>query len=73
MPDGAVPASGGFRMPKPRRVDWEQQAGTALEAFSKNGFFVLVSGRQVTDLDETLDLAPDTEIRFIRLVQLAGG
>jgi hypothetical protein len=73
MPDGAQPTPQGFRMPKRRRVDWEQQAGMALEAFSRNGFFVLVAGRQVTDPDETLELAPDTDIRFIRLVQLMGG
>ena len=73
MPDGAEPTPTGFRMSKPRRVDWEQQADKALEAFGRNGFFVLVADRQVTDPDETLDLTPDTDIRFIRLVQLVGG
>lgn len=73
MPDGAMPAPGGFRMPQPRHVDWEQQADKALEAFGRNGFFVLVAGRQVTDPGETLDLTPDTDIRFLRLVQLVGG
>lgn len=33
----------------------------------------LVGDRQVTDLDEVLDLSLGTDIRFIRLVQLAGG
>jgi hypothetical protein len=60
-------------MPESRRVDWEQQADKALAAFGRNGFFVLVAGQQVTDPDEALDLAPDTDIRFIRLVQLVGG
>ena len=60
MPDGAQPAPQGFRMPKRRRVDWERQAGKALEAFSRNGFFVLIAGRQVTDPGETLELTPDT-------------
>jgi hypothetical protein len=60
-------------MPKPRRVDWEQQAGQALESFRRNGFFVLVADRQVTELDEALELTADTDIRFIRLVQLVGG
>jgi hypothetical protein len=73
MPDGAEPVPGGFRMPKPRRVDWEQQAGQALESFRRNGFFVLVADRQVTELDEALELTADTDIRFIRLVQLVGG
>lgn len=73
MPDGAEPTTAGFRMSKPRRIDWERQAGQALEAFQRNGFFVLVADRQVTDPDEVLQLTPDTDIRFIRLVQLVGG
>jgi hypothetical protein len=73
MPDGAEVTPRGFRMPEPRRIDWEQQADHALEAFQKNRFFVLVADRQVTDPDQVLDLTPDTDIRFIRLVQLVGG
>jgi hypothetical protein len=73
MPDGAEPVPGGFRMPKPRRVDWEQQADQALESFRRNGFFVLVADQQVIELDEALELTADTDIRFIRLVQLVGG
>src|SRR5262245_43866999 len=37
--------------PERRRVDWEAQAGVAIDAFGRNGFFVLVDGRQVTELD----------------------
>jgi hypothetical protein len=73
MPDEAQPTPQGFRMPGRRRVDWEQQAGKALEMFSRNGFFVLVADRQVIDPEETLELTPDTDIRFIRLVRLVGG
>jgi hypothetical protein len=73
MPDGAEPTPDGFRMLRRRRVDWEQQADEALQAFERNGFFVLVAGRQVTDPGKALELAPDTDIRFIRLVQLVGG
>ena len=73
MPDGAQPTPEGFRMPARRRVDWEQQAGRAVDAFDRNGFFVLVAGRQVTGLDEVLELTADSDIRFIRLVQLVGG
>ena len=72
-PEGAEPTPKGFRMPKPRRVDWQEQADKALEAFGRNGFFVLVADRQVTDPNEVLELTPDTDIRFIRLVQLVGG
>jgi hypothetical protein len=73
MPQGAEPGPGGFRMAAARPIDWEQQAGKAIEAFGRNGFFVLVGDRQVTDLDEELELAADSDIRFVRLVQLVGG
>jgi hypothetical protein len=49
------------------------RAGRALDAFGRNGFFALVGDRQVADLDEVLKLTADCDIRFIRLVQLAGG
>ena len=73
MPDGAEPTPDGFRMPGRRHVAWEEQADKALHAFERNGFFLLVAGRQVTDPGETLELAADTDICFIRLVQLVGG
>jgi hypothetical protein len=73
MPDGAEPTPEGFLMPRRRHVDWEEQAGKALHAFERNGFFVLVAGRQVTDPGEILELTADTDICFIRLVQLVGG
>ena len=73
MPAGAEPTPDGFRMPRRRHVAWEEQADKALHAFERNGFFLLVAGRQVTDPGETLELAADTDICFIRLVQLVGG
>jgi hypothetical protein len=73
MPEGAEPTKAGFVMGRPRRVDWERQADRALDAFARNGFFVLVDDHQVTGLDERLELTADSDIRFVRLVQLVGG
>lgn len=73
MPDGAQPTPEGFRMPARRRIDWEQQADHALDAFRRNGFFILIDARQVSDLEEVLELTAESDIRFLRLVQLAGG
>jgi hypothetical protein len=58
---------------KQRQLDWEQQADRAIEAFGRNGFFVLIDDRQVTELNEELELTADSDIRFVRLVQLVGG
>jgi len=73
MPEGATPAGEGFSMPKPRRIDWKEQAELAIEAFGRNRFFALVDGRQVVDLDRELRLTADSDIRFVRLVPLVGG
>ncbi|MFI7061803.1 hypothetical protein ACIBL3_12525 [Kribbella sp. NPDC050124] len=73
MPEGGLPTEAGFRLPEQRRLDWEQQADRAIEAFERNGFFVLLDDRQVTELDAELELTADSDIRFVRLVQLVGG
>ena len=63
----------GYRLPPGRMIDWEAQARRAEEAFLRNGFFVLVDGRQVEDLDEELELTADSEVRFVKLTSLVGG
>jgi hypothetical protein len=63
----------GFKMRATRRVDAEQQVARALDAFSRNGFVVLVDERQVEDLDALLDLRMGTEVTFLKLVPLVGG
>ncbi|MBB5874060.1 hypothetical protein F4553_007494 [Allocatelliglobosispora scoriae] len=63
----------GFQLREPRRVDAEKQVARALEAFSRNGFVVLVDDRQVEELDAVLDLRLGTEITFLKLVPLVGG
>ena len=73
MPDEAEQTPDGYRLRQPRRIDWEKQADLAVGAFARNGFFVLVDGRQVAELDAPLNLTADTDIRFVRLVQLVGG
>jgi uncharacterized protein RhaS with RHS repeats len=72
-PTEAEEDANGYRLRKPRRLDWERQAQVAEEAFGRNGYFVLVGDRQVDDLDEELELTPETEIRFLRLTPLVGG
>lgn len=72
-PVGAEEGINGYRLAQPRRLDWEEQARVAEEAFLRNGFFVLVGDRQVDDLNDELELNADTEIRFLRLAPLVGG
>jgi hypothetical protein len=73
QPEGSDPVGRAFRLRKPRRLDWETQAGIACESFLRNGFFVLVNGKQVTELDDTIELAGSVDIGFIKLTPLVGG
>ena len=73
MPEGGEVGKNEFVMYRPRRVDWEKQADVAVKAFEKSGFFVLVGGKQVTELDEDLELADGAHVRFVRLIPLIGG
>jgi hypothetical protein len=57
----------------PRRLDWEQEYARVLQAFQRGAVLLLVDDQQVTDLDATIDLGPDTRLSFLRLVPLAGG
>lgn len=72
-PDDAEIELNGYRLDRPRRIDWERQADIAERAFAKNGFFMLAGDHQVEDLDEIIDLTGDPELVFIKLVPLAGG
>jgi hypothetical protein len=63
----------GYALRRPRRLDPEAQAKIALDAFTRNGFFVFVGDRQVDDLDEELTLADTDVVSFVRLVPLVGG
>jgi hypothetical protein len=73
QPDDAERTSSGFRMRQPRLIDAQDQYHQALEAFDRNGFVVLVGGRQVDRLDAKIALRPETLVTFLKLVPLVGG
>ncbi len=63
----------GYRLKAWRKIDWQEQFDRAQEAFGRNGFFVLIDDRQAESLDEEFLVKVDTEVSFVRLVQLVGG
>ena len=73
QPTDAEAVLNGYRVRERRKLNWEQQYERALEAFERNGFFVLVDDRQVEALDEIIVLQPGTQVSFIKLVPLVGG
>lgn len=73
QPTNAEQTLNGVRVREHRRVDWEEQYKKAIEAFERNGFFILVNERQVESLEETITLTPTTQVSFVKLVPLVGG
>jgi hypothetical protein len=73
QPEGAQVEAAGFRLAQPHRLDWERQADAAIASFLRNGFFVLVDGKQVLDLDAPILLTENLDVGFIKLTQLVGG
>jgi len=73
QPEDTERVLNGYAMRTPRRIDPEAQTELALTAFAGNGFLVLVGDRQVTDLDEVIELLLGTEVTFLKLVALVGG
>ena len=54
-------------------LDGEKQVARAIQAFEGNGFLVLVDDRQITELDQPMQLAAQSKIVFLKLVPLVGG
>ena len=73
QPTNAEETLNGYRLRDSRRVDWEKQYQLALEAFGRNGYFILVDDRQVQSLNETITITPMTQVSFVKLVPLVGG
>lgn len=54
-------------------IDIEKQVYIALDAFQKNGFFILVDNEQVEDITQKILVDQSTAISFIKLTPLIGG
>jgi hypothetical protein len=63
----------GYKLKARRKIDWQEQFQRALEAFERNGFFVLVGDKQADTLEEEFAVRVDTEVSFVKLVPLVGG
>lgn len=72
-PTSAEKTLNGYKMRAKQSIDAEEQTYIALDAFQKNGFFVLIDNRQVDSLEEMILLTNDTKVSFIKLTPLVGG
>ena len=55
------------------KIDLEEQIYVALDAFQKNGFFILIDNEQAESLDQMVLIDPSTQVSFIKLTALVGG
>lgn len=72
-PTNAERVLNGYKLKAKRKIDWQEQYQRALEAFERNGFFVLVGDRQAESVDQDFLVKVDTEVSFVKLVPLVGG
>jgi len=63
----------GFKFKEKKRVDWREQSEKAVQAFDRNGFIVLVDEIQAESLDQIIEITPETNVVFLKLVPLVGG
>jgi hypothetical protein len=73
QPVEAEQALNGWRLPRGHVISAEAQFQKALLLFQSNGFILLVDDRQVDDLEEEVEIGPDTSLTFLKLVPLVGG
>ena len=73
QPTAAEKVLNGFKLKKRKLIDAEKQMYIALDAFQKNGFFVLVDNLQADTLEQRVDIRPNTTVSFIKLTALVGG
>ncbi len=73
QPTDAERSLNGFKMRKGRRIDPDKQFELAIKAFYSNGFILLVNDRQVDELEDEIEIRPDTTVTFLKLVPLVGG
>lgn len=63
----------GYKLKEKRKVDPEQQCRVALEAFEKNGYFLLIDNIQPESADQMVVVNEHTKISFVKLTPLIGG
>jgi hypothetical protein len=62
-----------FRLKEHRQIEWKPQFEKAIDAFDRNGFFILIDDRQAESLDQEFVIGHGTVVSFVRLTPLVGG
>ncbi|MEX0724764.1 MAG: hypothetical protein WD065_00760 [Planctomycetaceae bacterium] len=62
-----------YRLKKHRQIDWKPQFEKAIEAYERNGFFIIIDDKQAESLDQEFSVTPSTTVSFVKLTMLVGG
>lgn len=73
QPTEAEVTLNGYKMREKRKIDPEKQYYHALDAFKKNGYFLIINDKQVESLDQQIKIQDNMELQFIKLTPLVGG
>jgi len=73
QPEEAEKTLNGWKLKKPRLLDWKRQFELAVQAFEKNQILILINDQQAESLDEEFVIEPETRVSFLRLTLLVGG
>lgn len=73
QPEDAEKTLNGWKLKKPRLLDWKKQFERALEGFESNRILILINERQAESLDEEFTIGSGTSVTFLRLTPLVGG
>ena len=73
QPAGAESTSRGFRLKEHRMLDASDQVKNALEGFNKKNYLINANARDFQNLDDVIDITDDTEIIFVKFVEVIGG
>uniref|UniRef100_UPI0040498D68 hypothetical protein n=1 Tax=Flavobacterium sp. TaxID=239 RepID=UPI0040498D68 len=72
-PKDAERTLNGYKLKTKQLIDVEKQVYVALDAFQKNGFFILIDNEQLEELDQMVILKSTSRISFVKLTPLIGG
>lgn len=73
QPEQAEITSRGYRLKEHRALDPEAQLQAALKGFEKKSFLVSANGRDYQSLDDEIEINDQTEIVFVKFMEVVGG
>ncbi len=62
-----------YRLKSHRAIEWKPQFEKALEAFDRNGYFILIDDKQADSLEQEFVIGHGTQVSFVKLTLLVGG